>query len=137
MKKIITKLQKIFSRKSFKIIYFSLLSAVIFLVASYALYSLNYQQKFFPNIRLGKINLGGLSKSQARVMLEDKKNPQIDSITPIIQGAEWIEREMWELLGINFVGHPNLVHLLLMDDWPEGKFPLRHDHKHEHEDEDK
>ncbi len=72
-----------------------------------------------------------------RVMLEDKKNPQIDSITPIIQGAEWIEREMWELLGINFVGHPNLVHLLLMDDWPEGKFPLRHDHKHEHEDEDK
>lgn len=72
-----------------------------------------------------------------RVMLEDKENPQIDSITPIIRGAEWIEREMWELLGINFIGHPNLVRLLLAEEWPEGKFPLRHEHGHKHEGEDK
>ncbi len=60
-----------------------------------------------------------------RVLLEDKKNPQIDSLTPLFPAAEWIEREMWELLGINFIGHPNLKHLLLIDDWPEGKYPLR------------
>ncbi|MDI6606200.1 MAG: NADH-quinone oxidoreductase subunit C, partial [Candidatus Omnitrophota bacterium] len=61
----------------------------------------------------------------ARVLIEDKKSPKIDSIAPLFPGAEWIEREIWELLGINFIGHPNLTHLLLIDDWPEGKYPLR------------
>jgi len=69
-----------------------------------------------------------------RTVLTDKKQPAIESITPIIRGAEWIEREMWELLGINFKGHPNLKHLLLIEEWPEGEYPLRHDHEHKHED---
>lgn len=60
-----------------------------------------------------------------RVYIEDKKLPQIDSITPIFPGAEWIEREIWEMLGINFLGHPNLKRLLLAEDWPEGNYPLR------------
>lgn len=60
-----------------------------------------------------------------RALIADKKHPQIESIAPIIKGAEWIEREIWELLGVNFIGHPNLTHLLLIDDWPEGKYPLR------------
>jgi Ni,Fe-hydrogenase III component G len=62
-----------------------------------------------------------------RTLIADKKNPQMVSITPIIRGAEWIEREIWELLGVNFIGHPDLRHLLLIDDWPEGKYPLRKD----------
>jgi len=57
--------------------------------------------------------------------LVDKKNPEIESITPIIKGAEWIEREIHELLGVNFRNHPNLKRLLLFEDWPEGKYPLR------------
>ncbi len=65
----------------------------------------------------------------ARVLIEDKKSPRIDSIAPLFKGAEWIEREMWELLGINFIGHPDLKRLLLADEWPEGKFPLRHNHE--------
>jgi len=64
-----------------------------------------------------------------RTLIEDKLNPEIDSITPIIKGAEWIEREIWEMLGINFKGHPNLKRLLLAEDWPEGKFPLRRQEK--------
>ncbi|MFH0790062.1 MAG: NADH-quinone oxidoreductase subunit C [Candidatus Omnitrophota bacterium] len=60
-----------------------------------------------------------------RVFINDKNSPQIDSITPIFPGAEWIEREIWEMLGINFAGHPNLKRLLLDDSWPEGKYPLR------------
>jgi len=60
-----------------------------------------------------------------RVLIEDKKNPQIDSISPVFPGAEWIEREIWEMLGINFIGHPNLKRLLLAEDWPEGNYPLR------------
>jgi len=43
----------------------------------------------------------------------------------LMPAAEWIEREIWEMLGIEFVGHPNLKHLLLDDDWPENNYPLR------------
>lgn len=60
-----------------------------------------------------------------RVILEDKKHPEIESITPLFPGAEWIEREIWELLGVNFKNHPNLKKLLLAEDWPEGNYPLR------------
>ena len=59
----------------------------------------------------------------------DRDNPQIESITPLCPAAEWIEREMWELLGIRFRNHPDLRHLLLSDDWPDGKFPLRRDYQ--------
>ncbi len=64
-----------------------------------------------------------------QAMIENRAHPEIDSITPIFPGAEWIEREMWEMLGINFLGHPNLKRLLLADDWPEGKYPLRQDYE--------
>jgi NADH-quinone oxidoreductase subunit C len=60
-----------------------------------------------------------------RTFIEDKEKPRIRSLTSIIKGVEWIEREMHELLGIDFVGHPDLKHLLLVDDWPEGEYPLR------------
>jgi len=60
-----------------------------------------------------------------RVLLEDKLKPEIQSITPMFAGAEWIEREIWEMLGINFKGHPNLKRLLLAEEWPEGEYPLR------------
>ncbi len=59
--------------------------------------------------------------------LVDKKQPEIDSLTGVIPGAEWIEREMWELLGINFRNHPGLKRFLLPEDWPAGKYPLRRD----------
>ncbi len=58
----------------------------------------------------------------------DHANPEIESLAPLCKGAEWIEREMWELLGIRFRNHPDLRHLLLADDWPEGKYPLRRDY---------
>ncbi len=59
-----------------------------------------------------------------RTVLEHD-NPAVDSIALLCPAAEWIEREMWELLGIEFRGHPDLRHLLLDDDWPEGDYPLR------------
>jgi len=64
-----------------------------------------------------------------RIRLEDKEHPQVESITPLFPAAEWIEREMWEMLGINFRGHPNLKRLLLAEDWPQGQYPLRQDHE--------
>ena len=64
-----------------------------------------------------------------RTAIKDKRNPSIDSLTPVCKAADWIEREMHELLGINFKGHPKLKHLLLGEDWPEGDYPLRHDNE--------
>ena len=58
-----------------------------------------------------------------------KKDPQIDSLLPLMKGADWIEREIHELLGIRFKGHPNLAKLLLPDEWPDGVYPLRRDYK--------
>ena len=63
-----------------------------------------------------------------RVFL-DKKDLSIESITPIIKGAEWIEREIHELFGVDFRNHPNLKPLLLPEGWPEGVYPLRKDYK--------
>ena len=56
-----------------------------------------------------------------------KANLQVESLAPVIKGTEWIEREMNELFGITFNGHPDMRHLLLPDDWPEGNYPLRRD----------
>ncbi|MEK7867996.1 MAG: NADH-quinone oxidoreductase subunit C [Candidatus Omnitrophota bacterium] len=60
-------------------------------------------------------------------VIMDKPDLEVDSLTPLMKCAEWIEMEMHEMLGVNFKGHPNLKHLLLKDDWPEGNYPLRRD----------
>ena len=63
-----------------------------------------------------------------RVKLQ-KPKLEIDSLSPIFEGSSWIEREIHEILGINFRGHKDLRKLLLPDDWPEGVYPLRRDYK--------
>jgi Ni,Fe-hydrogenase III component G len=62
-------------------------------------------------------------------VLVDHDSPELDSIAPFYPAAGWIEREIWELLGITFTGHPDLRHLLLADDWPEGEYPMRRNHE--------
>ena len=64
-----------------------------------------------------------------RVKLDKKKPLEIDSLAPMIEAANWIEREIREMLGIEFRGHPDPRRLLLSDDWPEGVHPLRCDYK--------
>ena len=60
-----------------------------------------------------------------KAFIRNRESPELDSITPLIPGAEWTEREMHDLLGIRFRNHPNLQRLILADDWPEGVYPLR------------
>ncbi len=60
-----------------------------------------------------------------------KPFPELDSITPVVPPAEWIEREMMDLLGIKFRNHPRPERLILADSWPEGVYPLRRDYRHE------
>lgn len=58
-----------------------------------------------------------------------RENPSIDSLSKIFDGALWIEREMHELLGIDFVGHPNLKHLILPENWEDGNYPYRREER--------
>ena len=51
----------------------------------------------------------------------------LPSITNIVPAADWIEREIFTLLGVDFEGHPDLRRLNLDDSWPEGVYPLRKD----------
>ena len=60
-----------------------------------------------------------------KAFIRDREKPSIESITPFIPAAEWIERELHDILGIDFANHPNLRRLILADDWPEGVYPLR------------
>ncbi len=50
----------------------------------------------------------------------------VDSMTDIWKGADFMEREVFDMMGIRFRNHPNLVRVLLPDDFPEG-YPLRKD----------
>ena len=60
-----------------------------------------------------------------RVLL-DEAEPSIDSITPIWPGANYYEREVFDLFGIHFAYHPDLRRIMMPDDW-EGH-PLRKDY---------
>jgi Ni,Fe-hydrogenase III component G len=58
----------------------------------------------------------------------DRKHSSIDSLAPVFKGANWIEREMHEIMGVDFKGHPDLKRLLLPDEWPQDVYPLRADY---------
>jgi NADH-quinone oxidoreductase subunit C len=53
-------------------------------------------------------------------------DPQIDSVTEVWRGANWFERETFDLFGVRFRNHPDLRRIMLPDDW-EGH-PLRKDY---------
>nr|WP_026672814.1 NADH-quinone oxidoreductase subunit C [Alkalihalobacterium bogoriense] len=57
----------------------------------------------------------------------DRDNPTIESLASIWEGADWPEREAYDLLGITFTGHPNLTRIMLPDDWVG--HPLRKDYE--------
>lgn len=58
-----------------------------------------------------------------------RDNPVIKSITNIWPAANWQEREAYDMMGINFIGHPDLRRILLPDDWLG--YPLRKDYQRE------
>ncbi|MFA5364756.1 MAG: NADH-quinone oxidoreductase subunit C [Candidatus Bathyarchaeia archaeon] len=58
-----------------------------------------------------------------------REKPVTKTITDILPGANLYEREVFDLLGVVFDGHPNLERLMLPETWPQGDYPLRRDWK--------
>lgn len=52
-------------------------------------------------------------------------NPEVDSLVPLFVAADWIEREVHELFGIRFSGHPNLKPLISDGNWEKDYFPYK------------
>ncbi len=75
------------------------------------------------------VHLFSYSKKQSvavKVKL-DREAPQVESVTALWKGADWPEREAYDLLGIVFKGHPNLTRILMPEDWVG--YPLRKDYE--------
>jgi NADH-quinone oxidoreductase subunit C len=79
----------------------------------YNLYSIPYDKKIALKIEFSR-------------NIADEPLPKVPSVSDIWHSANWAEREAYDLLGIQFEGHPDLRRILMPSDW-EG-FPLRSDY---------
>ena len=61
-----------------------------------------------------------------KVTLEKRGPLEVPSVWSVYRGADWMERECYDMFGIKFVGHPDLRRLLMWEGYKEG-FPLRKD----------
>ncbi|GAB6283100.1 MAG: NADH-quinone oxidoreductase subunit C [Ignavibacterium sp.] len=57
-----------------------------------------------------------------------RENPEVVSVTDLWNSANWHEREAYDLIGIKFLNHPDLIRILMPYDWEFGH-PLRKDYK--------
>jgi NADH:ubiquinone oxidoreductase subunit C len=83
-------------------------------------------KRFAMNYHL--LALHGRARGSARVRVQawlDDGEP-VPSVVSVWPTADWHEREAWDMMGVNVTGHPNLVRILMDDDW-EGH-PLRKDY---------
>ncbi len=61
-----------------------------------------------------------------KALLRRGQKLEVDSVWPVFKGADWLERECYDMFGIKFIGHPDLRRLLMWEQYKEG-FPLRKD----------
>ena len=93
-----------------------------FIIAS----ALHTKKGFEIHYHFSKDNLGLVLNIH---VILDKDNPQIESLSNMFNASNWIEREMHELFGINFLNHPNQEKLISEGNWAEGVYPLRKEFK--------
>jgi NADH-quinone oxidoreductase subunit C len=80
-----------------------------------------------PRFQLSYHLLSHALKERIRLrVLVDGDSPAIETITSVWPSANYYEREVFDLFGIRFEGHPNLRRILMPDDW-QG-YPLRKDY---------
>ncbi len=63
---------------------------------------------------------------RVKVLVEKGTALEVPSVWDVYKGADWLERECYDMFGIKFVGHPDLRRLLMWEQYKEG-FPLRKD----------
>lgn len=80
----------------------------------YNLYSIPYDVKLAIKVEVKRNEIG-------------EPLPQVQTVSDIWHSANWDEREAYDLLGIQFIGHPDLRRILMPEDW-EG-YPLRKDYQ--------
>ena len=61
-----------------------------------------------------------------KVQLQRGQPLEVPSVWPVYKGADWLERECYDMFGIRFTGHPDLRRILMWEQYKEG-FPLRKD----------
>ncbi|MDP6553870.1 MAG: NADH-quinone oxidoreductase subunit C [Pirellulaceae bacterium] len=71
------------------------------------------------------VNVTTAERLTVRVMLDDPA-PAVVSVVPLWEGANWLEREVWDMFGIRFEGHPDLRRILMPDEFTA--HPLRKDY---------
>jgi NADH-quinone oxidoreductase subunit C len=84
-------------------------------------------KRFAVNYHLLRLESGaprGSARVRLQAWLDDSE--AVQSVVSVWPTADWHEREVWDMMGIRFDGHPNLVRILMEDDW-EGH-PLRKDY---------
>jgi NADH-quinone oxidoreductase subunit C len=81
------------------------------------------RSRFAVNYHLLRV---GDEAARVRVQAWLADGDEIDSVILVWPAADWYEREVFDMFGITFVGHPNLVRILMPEDW-EGH-PLRKDY---------
>jgi NADH-quinone oxidoreductase subunit C len=80
-----------------------------------------------PRFQLSYHILSHIYKERIRLrVLLDGESPAVESITAVWPGANFYEREVFDLFGVRFEGHPNLRRIMMPDDW-QGH-PLRKDY---------
>jgi NADH-quinone oxidoreductase subunit C len=67
------------------------------------------------------------NRTRLRLKAGCNEGEAVPSLVPVWNGANWMEREAYDMFGIVFEGHPNLRRILLADDWDDG-WPLRKDY---------
>jgi NADH-quinone oxidoreductase subunit C len=63
---------------------------------------------------------------RVKVELDPQGELAVDSVTPLWAGANWLEREVYDMFGVVFAGHPDLRRILMWETYAEG-YPLRKD----------
>lgn len=61
-----------------------------------------------------------------RAFLDDEDKPSVASVVPLWEGANWLEREVYDMFGIHFEGHPDLRRILMPEEF--SAYPLRKDY---------
>ena len=88
-----------------------------------------YHLLSLANVRARAPEPGQIPSALARLRLKvrlDSSDPKLDSVTPVWPSANFFEREVFDLFGVHFEGHPYLRRLLMPENW-EGH-PLRKDY---------